>query len=100
MLKRSAWAGFVLLTLMLVEGGVALAYAHAQWGLSINDPARFDIGDVSEAIDTAVTYRDPMEDVRQALLLAPQPSGQAFVPAETAIEVPQGAKGPRAPPAV
>jgi hypothetical protein len=99
MLKRSAWAGSVLLTLMLLEGGIAVAHANAQWGLSFEDPARFDLRDVSGAIDTAATYRDWMEDVRQALRLAPQPTCQAFVAVDTATEVSPGAEGPRAPPA-
>ena len=89
----------LLILLMLGPGAFALAHANAEWNVAFNDPAHFDISDVSGVIDTAVVYRDAMEDIRRALMVIPSVTASESISSDGAIDqVPPGAHRPRAPP--
>jgi len=94
----SATFGLVIL-LVAGRGAVALAQANADWNVAFNDPAHFDISDVSGVIAKVAVYRDAMEDIRRALLMTPRITALLPISSDSAIDqIPPGAHRPRAPP--
>jgi hypothetical protein len=95
-------AALALVTLLLLgRGVVAFANAHACWNPAFNDPARLDTCAITVLVTETALYRDPMDDVRRALLVVLRPTGHV-VPASVSVidEASPGAHHPRAPPAV
>jgi len=95
-------AAFALLGLMVLgRGEVVLANSNAYWSAAFNDPMRVDFSDISGLIAKTLFYRDPMDDVRRALLVVLRATGDVTVALRTAFDdVPPRAHRPRAPPAV
>jgi len=100
MLRHRYPAAFGLLFLLLLgRGAVALAHANADPNVAFQDPAHFDISDVSGAIKKTVVYQDAMEDIRRALMVIPSVTASESISSDGAIDqVPPGAHRPRAPP--
>jgi len=90
----------LLALLVLGRGAFALAQANADWNITFQDPAHFDVSDVSGVIAKVAVYRDAMEDVRRALLVIPRITASLPISSDSAIDrIPPGAHRPRAPPA-
>jgi len=100
MLRHQYPATFGLLILLVLgRGAAALAHANADWNVAFQDPAHFDISDVSGVIKTAVVYRDAMEDIRRALMVFPRVTTCQPISSDGAMDqVSPGAHRPRAPP--
>jgi len=89
----------LLILLMLGPGAFALAHANAEWNVAFNDPAHFDISDVSGVIATTVVYRDAMEDIRRALMVTPRITASLPISSDGASDqTSREAHRPRAPP--
>jgi|SRR5689334_22361614 hypothetical protein len=101
MLRHRLSAALALAAILLVgRGAVALAFANAYWAPAFNDPGRVDISDLSNLVAKTVSYRDPMDDARRALVPVVQTSGRVPLPSTPTIEnVCPRAHRPRAPPA-
>jgi len=101
MLRHPDSVALALVALLLVgRGAVALANANAYWNPAFNDPMRVDFSDISGLIAKTVPLRDPMDDVRRALLVVLRPSGHVSLASESVIDdAPPRAYCPRAPPA-
>ena len=90
----------LLIVLVLGRGAFALAQANADWNVTLQDPAHFDISDLSSAIAKTAVYRDAMEDIRRALTVIPRITASLPISSDSAIDdIPPGAHRPRAPPA-
>ena len=102
MLRRRGFAALALGTLLLLgRGAVAFASANACWNPAFNDPSRVDISDISGLIAKTVLHTDPMDAVRQALLVVPRSIARmAAAPALSTGDASPRAHRPRAPPAV
>ena len=101
MLRQRLLAALTLAGIVLFgRGAVALANANAYWGPAFNDPARVDVSDISNLIAKTLSYRDPMDDARSALIPVAQPTGGiALLSPSTIDDVFPRAHRPRGPPA-
>jgi hypothetical protein len=101
MRNRRVWLALVFsIALLLGRGAVAIAYAEACWNAAYNDPTRVDISDITDLYSKSVTYTDPMDDVRRALLVVMPPTGRVVLASTPSLDAGSPrAHRPRAPPA-